>query len=304
MASPPLTKQKSKWARSRKDVTLRGLQLNYNASQQLKYQRSLLTLVRQMTAETKKQIDKLFRGEISEEFFVQQKEAAAMDASIVNQAKKLMKSLLAKFENLFSLKSTPTAEAMLDGAKQTSKSNLHSSLKTLSGGLSLKTGVVPKGMEDVSTAIVAENVSLITSIPAQYFNDITGSVMRSITTGSGLATLIPQIKKYDGITERRAKNIALDQTRKAYNSINKQRMQAIGVKKFEWVHSGGGQHPRLSHIALSGSIYAFDNLPVINKEQVDSGSESPVRGIPGQAINCRCTMIPVIQFDDGEPEVE
>ena len=68
---------------------------------------------------------------------------------------------------------------------------------------------------------------LIKSIPEQYFKDVTGSVMRSITTGNGLADLVPEIKKYDGQTERRAKLLALDQTRKAYNSINKQRMQSL-----------------------------------------------------------------------------
>jgi SPP1 gp7 family putative phage head morphogenesis protein len=300
MSNPPVTKQKQKWAKGR-NVTFRGTQLNYNAAQQAKYQKAILTLVRQMSKETKDQIAELFKSETSKEYIAQQKQAAT-DANITSKAKKVMNALMAKFEALFSLKAKPMSETMVNGAQQVSKSNLHTSLKQLSGGLSLKTGVIPKGMEEVSNAIVAENVALIKSIPSQYFTDVTGSVMRSITTGAGLFTLIPQIQKYNGITERRARNIALDQTRKAYNSINKQRMQAIGVKQFEWVHSGGGQHPRRSHIAMSGNIYSFDNLPVINKEQVDAGYEGPVTGIPGQAINCKCTMVPVVEFDDGEPK--
>lgn len=297
MAKPPLTKQKSKWAQNR-DVTLRGTQLNYNASQQAKYVRALNALVKQMTAETRKQVTKLFNGEIADDFFEQQEQAAAMDASIASKARVLMNKLTDKFTQLFATKAKPLADTMVDGAAEVSKSTLHTSLKQLSGGLSLKTGVVPEGMEDVASASVSENVSLIKSIPDQYFKDVTGAVMRSITTGNGLADLIPAIQKYDGQTSRRAKNLALDQTRKAYNSINKQRMQAIGVKQFEWVHSGGGQHPRRSHIAMSGNIYSFDNLPVINQEQVDAGYEGPVRGIPGQAINCKCTMVPVINFDE------
>lgn len=299
MSKPILTKKRQDWAKNRKDVAFRGTQLNYNAAQQAKYQKAILALVRQMSKETKDQIAKLFKSETSEEYIAQQKKAAT-DASITSKAKKVMNILTAKFEALFALKAESVSETMVDGAKQVSKSNLHASLKELSGGLSLKTGVVPKGMEEVSNAIVAENVALIKSIPPQYFTDITGSVMRSITTGAGLSTLIPQIQKYDGVTERRARNIALDQTRKAYNSINKQRMQAIGVKQFEWIHSGGGQHPRKSHVAMSGNIYSFDNLPVINKEQVDAGYEGPVTGIPGQAINCKCTMVPIVVFDDGE----
>lgn len=279
------------------EITLRGKRLNYNASQQMKYRNALEKLVREMADETKKQVTRLFKGEIADDFFQQQEEVAAMDASITSQARILMNALTRKFTRLFSEKSRPLAEKMVNGAAEVSKINLRSSLKQLSSDLSLKTGVVPEGMEDVANAAIVENVSLIKSIPSQYFKDITGSVMRSITTGNGLLTLTPEISKYEGQTARRARNLALDQTRKAYNSINKQRMQAIGVKQFEWVHSGGGQHPRKSHIAMSGNIYSFDNLPIINKENVDRGYESPERGIPGQAINCKCTMVPVINFD-------
>lgn len=291
---PILTKAKSKWAENR-DVTLNGTALNYNASQQIKYQQAILNLVHKMAIETKKQLIRLFHGEISKDFFEQQKEASVMDASIASQARILMNALTKKFTQLFSLKADPLAQAMLNGAEQTSKSTLHSSLKQLSGGLSLKTGVVPEGMEDVAKATISENVSLIKSIPQQYFKDITGSVMRSITTGNGLADLLPDIQKYSGQTMRRAKNLALDQTRKAYNSINKQRMQAVGVKQFKWVHSGGGQYPRKSHIDISGHIFNFATL---EQEQAELGVPLADRGIPGQAINCRCTMVPVIRFED------
>lgn len=290
-----LTKKKLNWVKNR-DTVLRGTQLNYNASQQEKYQKALLTLVRQMAKETKNAVTKLFESGTAEAFIEQQK-IAATDESIASKARKITNALAAKFEQLFAMKAKDLAESMVNGAKKTSKSTLHASLAKLSGGLSLKTGVVPKGMEDVSKAIIAENVSLIKSIPSQYFTDVTGAVMRSITTGTGISELVPKIQKYNGITERRAKNIALDQTRKAYNSINKQRMQSIGVKQFEWVHSGGGQHPRKSHEAMSGNIYDFDDLPIINKEQVSAGYEGPTRGIPGQAINCKCTMVPVIEFN-------
>jgi len=218
-----------------------------------------------------------------------------MDASIASQAKILMNALLDKFQQLFNLKALPLASTMLKGAEATSKSTLHASLKKLTGGLSLKTGVVPKGMEDVSKALIAENVSLIKSIPQQYFKDVTGSVMRSITTGHGMADLLPEIKKYKGQTERRAKNLALDQTRKAYNSINKQRMQSIGVKQFEWVHSGGGQKPRESHIKIDGKTFDFENL---ESQQAGYGVPKEDQGIPGHPINCRCTMLPVINFED------
>jgi len=70
-------------------------------------------------------------------------------------------------------------------------------------------------------------------------------------------------------------------------------MEKVGVKKFKWLHSGGGQKPRKDHIEMNGNIYSFDDLPVIDKRTGE-------RGIPGQAINCRCRMAPVIEFDNDE----
>src|SRR5690606_15281487 len=120
-------------------------------------------------------------------------------------------ALTNKFTQLFASKAKYLAQTMINGASDVSKSTLHFSLKQLSGGRSLKTGVVPEGMEDVTAASIAENVSLIRSIPQKYFTNITGDVMRSITTANGLEYLIPKINKYAGETSRRAKNIALDQ---------------------------------------------------------------------------------------------
>ena len=172
---------------------------------------------------------------------------------------------------------------------------MHSSMQKLSGGLSLKTSVISGTMKETMTASVAENVALIKSIPQKYGTDIAGAVMRSITAGNGLQDLIPALENYEGQTERRARNIALDQTRKAYNSLNKGRLQALGVKEFEWLHTGGSQKPRKDHQEMSGNIYRFDDPPVIDQRTGE-------RGFPGQAPNCRCRILPVIRFDTGEEE--
>lgn len=287
-----LAPKKQQWL-GKRTVNLKGTQLNYNVSQQLRYQRALLKLTREMTQEVTRRILSLFKTNNSKEFFKQQKKAT-MDASITSKSKKLMNELTKKFTQLFKQQAPTLADNMLNGSLKTSETNLKTSLKQLSGGLTLNTGVIPAGMEDVGKAIVAENVSLIKSIPVEYLDDIQGAVMRSITAGEGAPDLEPLLKKYSGQTDRRVRNLALDQTRKAYNSINKQRMQSVGVKKFEWVHSGGGQHPRKSHQELDGKIFSFDDLPLKGEEGFVNGQ------YPGQAINCACTMVPVIEFEDGE----
>lgn len=214
-------------------------------------------------------------------------------------SKSLVNELTKKFEKLFNDNARPIASKMMDDSNNASTTSLSSSLKQLTG-ITISADYIPKALKQTTMSSIEENVKLIKSIPSKYFSDISQSVMRSIATGNGMNDLVDDIEKYTEQTRRRVKNIALDQTRKAYNHINKHRMMAVGYKKFKWLHSGGGQHPRASHQAMSGKIYSFSDLPVINKEQVERGYEEPERGIPGQAINCGCTMTPVYEFNSDE----
>lgn len=282
-----VTKKRAAWADKRAGHTFKGTRLNYNASSQDKYVRALQGLVKQMTAQTIREVRKLLEAH--------QLGAAdhAMDANPASAARILTNGLTAKFEALFGRKAKQLADRMVAAADKNSKTALHMSLKEMSGGLSLKTDLLNKQLKTVVTATVAENVALIKSIPRDFLFQVQGDILRGITTGQGLADIIPALEEYEGVTLRRARNIALDQSRKAYNNINKGRMQAVGVKKFEWVHSGGGQKPRELHIELDGQIFSFDDLPIIDEKTGE-------RGIPGQAINCRCTMVPVIEFGGEE----
>lgn len=277
-----LTSTRAKYAASRKEPRFKGTKLAYNAAVQARYADALAKLVKQMSAQTIREIRKLFESTGALDH--------AMDADLGSQARIITNKLTAKFESLFGRQAKDLAQRMAAASDKTSRKALGISLKQMSGGLTLKTDLMTKELKTVVTATVAENVALIKSIPTQYMTQIKGDIFRAITTGQGLADIVPALQEYEGVTLRRARNIALDQTRKAYNNINKGRMQAIGVKKFEWVHSGGGQKPRELHIEMDGNVYSFDDLPVIDERTGE-------RGIPGQAINCRCTMVPVIDFE-------
>jgi SPP1 gp7 family putative phage head morphogenesis protein len=286
---PILTNRRRTWAESRSEApTFNGTVLQNNAAVESRYVRALSGITAQMTAQVTREIVKLFKSETGSEYFAQ-------DATIASQSRILMSALGSKFNDLFAKKARPLAETMATQAERASSPALHASLQKLSGGMSLKTTGIPTGLGEIYKAAVAENVSLIKSISTQYLQQVEGAVMRSITSGAGLQDLVPALQKYEGMTHRRARNIALDQTRKTYNAINRGRMEAIGVRQFMWHHSGGGAHPREDHIEMDGKIYSFDDLPVIDRRTGE-------RGIPGQAPNCRCTMSPVFQFEPKEPE--
>lgn len=282
MSKKLLTKKRQTWAGNRGGAQFKGAPLNPNVSAQAKYAAQLEKLVAQMTKETRREVLAVFNAH-----------GYAQDASLASMARIAMNYLMAKFQKLFGQKAKTLAESMVEKQSKLSALGVSASLKEASGGLKISGDVFGSRINDIMKASVAENVGLIKSIPTDYLNQVQGDVMRSITTGNGLQDLVPALEKYEGVTKRRAKNIALDQTRKVYNSLNAGRMQALGIKKFEWIHSGGGQKPRQDHIEMSGNIYSFNDLPVIDKRTGE-------RGIPGQAINCRCRMAPVIEFGDDE----
>lgn len=284
---PLLTQAKSKWAAKLRSPTLRGAALNPNAAVADRYNQQLQALISQMADQTERAIAKLFTSDVAEQHF-------GTDASISSQARILLNGLRNTFESLFSKRAKYLASQMVNGSDKASKSSLHGSLKDLSGGLSIKTDLTPPELQESLGAALADNVNLIKTIPSSYMDDIFGAVMRSVQAGgNGLQDLIPHMKQYKMISQRHAKNVALDQTRKAFNNASAIRLQAIGVKKFEWIHSGGGAHPRQDHVDMSGNIYSFDDLPIIG---IMYGST--IRGIPGQLPNCRCTMSPVIDFEE------
>ncbi len=280
-----LTKKRQTWAAKRAAAPqFQGAPLRPNAAVGMAYAASIERLVRKMTEATNKEVLRLFESPVASQHL-------GMDASLASQARILTDALSKRFAKLFADAAKPLSERMLTRAEKASKTSLHSSLEKLSGGLSLKTSVINTPLEEVYKASVAENVALIKSIQSEYLQKVQGAVMRSITTGNGLQDLLPALEQYEGQTYRRARNIALDQTRKAHNSISARKMKAIGVKQFKWIHSGGGAHPRQDHVDMDGQVYSFDKLPVIDKRTGE-------RGIPGQAPNCRCSMSPVFTFGD------
>lgn len=271
----------------------KGSALEHNASVEHRYTSALETLVKRMTAEVNRELAALFKTDAAAAHF-----EIGMDANIASQARIVMSYLAKKFTDMFNKQSKQLAEQMINGVNRESGVNVTRSLKEIAPTIRIDSRKISEPVKTVMKASIAENVDLIKSIPQQYLSGVQQAVMRSITTGNGMADLKPFLEKQGGITERRARNIANDQTRKAYNSLNRARMEQAGITKFEWVHSAGGKDPRPLHMnnypaGLNGGIFSFDDLPVIDERTGE-------RGIPGQAPMCRCRMRPLIDFGDND----
>jgi len=268
----------------KKDGRIEGRKLSYNVMEQANYTREIKKLTSRMIDETTRRVLSLFGQKMSKEFFAQ-------DETISSQSKILLSELILKFSKSFDKKSKSLSKRMVKNTLKNSAISLKLSVSNFDNMASFNIGSVSSDLKEIIKASVSENVGLIKSIQSDYLSKVNGQVMRSIVSGNGLQDLVPALKKYSGITLRKARNIAIDQTRKVYNAVNAERMKKVGINKFIWLHSGGGQNPRIEHIEMDGNEYSFDDLPVID-------SRTGERGIPGQAINCGCTMKPVYDFGE------
>jgi len=216
----------------------------------------------------------------------------AMDASLASQSRILLNWLLRKWQPRFDEIAKSATNRMINRTIKNSTVTLRNSLKEALPDLSIDTSFSNEQLQEVIKASTLEAANLIKIIPYKFLNEVQSQVMRSITTGKGMEDLVPFLtKKYKG-NVRHARLVALDQTRKAYQSINTTRLKTLGVKKFIWIHSGGGKEPRELHKRMSGNEYSFDNPPFIG---VMYGED--VHGLPGDLPNCRCICKPVINFD-------
>jgi len=173
------------------------------------------------------------------------------------------------------------ANSFVSNSNQVNKQRFYSSMEE-AVGVNLQSVLQNEGLEDVLIATTRENVSLIRSIPEEYFKNIESIVFSGTTQGSNAGSMIKQIAKQGKVTNNRAKLIARDQSSKLNSALTQQRSQNLGVEEYIW-RTAGDERVRDSHRTKNGKVYRWDNPPK------DTGH-------PGQDIQCRCVAQPIIKL--------
>lgn len=278
---------------------------NYSPALERQYRIELKGLVDKMLKEVAEKIVNAYRKNKSGFTF-------ATDGAFSNIDDQL-KDLEKKYREIFARQGELAAKRMVMRQLKYNRSSFTKIMKKLMPNdeeiPTLAGSVIPRDLEQIIKASIMENVSLIKSIESKYFEQITGSVARSMQAGGSIKQLRQEILHYNGMTRRRADIIANDQTRKAYMSINLRNMSKAGIQKVEWVHSGGGYTVREYHYrkwdgvsgkddgrpnGLNGYIFDIDKPPVIQFQQ---GKQPEVRGYPAQLPNCKCVLRAIVELD-------
>lgn len=258
--------------------------VNYNAGNIKWYQRELLAEIREMNDDVKRQVLEIIRDNpLAED------SKLAMDANPVQLVRRALGALARKWVDRFINMSLPVSDVLFKKTENAVDRGIMAAARKEAITINMQW---TEAMLEKREAIIAENVSLIRSIPEKYFSEVEGMVYRAVSRGGDRKGLADEIEanfgKRHGITRRRAEFIARDQVRKATSALSAARQQAAGITEGEWVHSGGGHNPRQSHVKAGKERKRFrlSEGCLIDGEYI----------MPGQLPNCGCTWKPVLPF--------
>lgn len=108
-------------------------------------------------------------------------------------------------------------------------------------------------------------------------------IKQNVIDGNRYETLIEEVRTTYGVSERKAKFLARQETKLMVTAFKVSRYKDSGSLGYIWKNViGSPSHPvRDSHKILNNQFFTWDNPPVTN----DKGQ----RNHPGQDFNCRCT---------------
>lgn len=201
-----------------------------------------------------------------------------LEAQTVVRQDALVDDVLAVFDLLGSIvTNTVRPESAVTGLREVSgevntgsQRELERQVKSLVG----IDGVVGFVSEDTLNGWMREQARLFENVRDDIVRGLQQDVLAAVRDGTPTADLASIISKRRRIGMNRAKLIARDQVASLNGLITKERQESIGVTKFRW-ETSMDERVRDSHRALQGKVFDWNN--------------PPSEGIPGQAINCRCT---------------
>ena len=138
-------------------------------------------------------------------------------------------------------------------------------------------------IRDQLDAAIRENTNLISGINADAKLRVEQVLFDSFAMRKTKAATVKALAEAMGITQRRARRIATDQTHKLGSILTQIRQQQMGFEKYKWI-TRGDDRVRPAHRSRNGRIFRWD--------------KPPYDGHPGYPIMCRCIAEAYFDFED------
>lgn len=140
----------------------------------------------------------------------------------------------------------------------------------------------PRGVNNILQSAIIENIKLIKNLPEKYFMDVQSACSIAIQNGKDLAFLERELRKIEGINERRARTIARDQSNKITAALDREHASNLGITDAVWVYTYGSKEPRHTHVEMDGKRFK------LSEGLYDPNPKVARKIQPAELINCRC----------------
>jgi len=256
-------------AKLKNDRQRKGRLVKSAKSPEVRYRNALLSITNDLKQATNATLIPLLKR--LEPEFVADSYAERLEA--------MFEALRKRFENA-DAHAKVIAKSFTGDVEEKNRRRFNESMKSVVG-VNLSTIVQNEGLQDILVGATRQNVALIKSIPEEYFKRLEVLVFNATTQGNTVGSMISEIINIYGVTERRAKLIARDQTSKLNGVINKQRQTNLGITEYIW-RTAGDDRVRDSHVENNGKTFKW--------------SDPPSTGHPGSEISCRCVAQGIINI--------
>lgn len=105
--------------------------------------------------------------------------------------------------------------------------------------------------------------------------------------GESRITIQRYIENKFKVSQKKAKFLTRNETSIAVTEYLSATYQENGSEEFKWI-ANLDERVRDEHRELNGTIWRYDNPPIIDKR-------TGTRGLPGEFYNCRCSFIPIFK---------
>lgn len=145
--------------------------------------------------------------------------------------------------------------------------------------------ISPQAAKSISES-VKENTELISNVAAKDLQRLQDVIVENLEKGGTVGDISKALTAIEGIDEKRALRIAVDQSNKVANAVSQANAKAAGITRGIWVHVPGQYTSRETHIAMNGK--EFD----LEEGMWDEDVQAYVHC--GSLPYCRCIYRPVL----------
>lgn len=133
--------------------------------------------------------------------------------------------------------------------------------------------------------LMAEQVTLITSLPIEAAQRVHDLVAEAMVSGQRAATIASDILRTQEVTDARARLIARTEVSRASTALTQSRAEYAGSEGYIW-RTSGDMDVRDSHAEMEGKFVRWDTVP-----RLSDGTRTHA----GAIYNCRCFCEPVFK---------